>query len=98
VNSILSSKKNIVRYAEENVANRQWQTEDALERSRAEFQSFLPDGLGSKDQCILNIFEDEQKIKLGILWVEVKMDEPDHPAFVFDFVIDEQYRGKGFAK
>ncbi len=33
-------EKNIVRYAEENVANRQWQTEDALERLRAEFQSF----------------------------------------------------------
>jgi len=26
------------------------------------------------------------------------MDEANHPAFIFDFVINEQYRGKGFGK
>ena len=89
---------NIVRYAEENVNNGHWQKEDALEKSRAAFQRFLPDGLKSKDQFIFNILDDDQNLKLGILWVEVKMDEPHRPAFILDFVIDEPHRGKGFGK
>ena len=89
---------NIVRYAEENVRSGRWQQHEALERSRAAFQGFLPDGLQSKDQFIFNIFDKEQDLKIGILWVEVKMDEPNHPAFIFDFVIDEPFRGKGFGK
>ena len=91
-------ENNIIRYAEENVNNRHWQADEALERSRAAFQRFLPDGLQSKDQYIFNISYEEKDLKLGILWVEVKMDEPDRPAFVYDFVIDEQYRDKGFGK
>jgi len=89
---------NIVRYAEENVNNGHWQPQGALEKSRAAFQRFLPDGLRSKNQYIFNIFDEEQDLKLGILWVEVKMDEPHRPAFIFDFVIDEPYRGKGYGK
>ena len=91
-------EENIVRYAEEKVKSGNWQVEDALERSRAEFEGLLPDGLQSKDQYIFNIFDDEQESKIGILWVEVRMDEPHRPAFIFDFVIDESYRGKGFGK
>jgi len=89
---------NIIRYAEENVNNGHWQADDALEKSRSAFLRFLPDGRQSKDQYIFNIFDDEQDSKIGILWVEVKMDEPDHPAFFYDFVIDEHYRGKGLGK
>ena len=91
-------EENIVRYAEEKVKSGNWQADDALERSRASFQKFLPNGLQSKDQYIFNIFDEEQNMKIGILWVEVKMDEPHRPAFIFDFVIDEPFRGKGFGK
>ena len=30
--------------------------------------------------------------KIGVLWVQVK----DQKAFIFDFVIDEAFRGKGY--
>jgi len=76
--------------------NGHWQVDDALVKSRAAFQRLLPNGLQSKDQYIFNIFDGEQN--LGILWVEVKMDEPGCPAFIYDFVIDESFRGKGFGK
>lgn len=91
-------EENILRYARENVDNGRWQADEALERSRATFQDLLPDGLQSKDQYIFNIFDDEIGLNLGLLWVEVKMDEPNRPAFVFDFIIEKQYRGKGFGK
>jgi len=91
-------EENIVRYADENVKSGRWQQHEALEKSRASFQKFLPDGLQSRDQYIFNIFDNEQDLKIGLLWVEVKMDEPHHPAFIFDFILEEQFRGKGLGK
>ena len=91
-------EENIGRFAQENVDNGHWQAEEALEKSRVAFQGFLPEGLQSKNQYIFNIFDNDQGFKLGLLWVEVKMDEPGRPAFVFDFIIEEQYRGIGFGK
>jgi len=91
-------EENIVRYAEENVRSGRWQQHEALEKSRASFQKFLPNGLQSKDQYIFNIFDNDQDSKIGLMWVEVKMDEPHRPAFIFDFILEEQYRGQGLGK
>jgi len=91
-------EENVLRYAQENVDNGHWKADEALERSRAAFRDLLPDGLQSKNQYIFNIFDDKQGLKLGLLWVEVKMEEPNRPAFVFDFIIEEQYRGKGYGR
>lgn len=88
----------IVEYANDHVRNGNWLADEALEKSRAEFQHYLPDGPKSKDQFVLTIFEDETKQKLGVLWVQVKMDDPHREAFIFDFIIDEPFRGKGFGK
>jgi ribosomal protein S18 acetylase RimI-like enzyme len=79
-------------YAEEHVKNGNWPTEGALERARKECEHYLPDGIHSKDQYIYSILDDVQKI--GFLWVQVK----DRRAFIFDFVIEEVFRGKGYGK
>lgn len=36
--------------------------------------------------------------KIGILWIEVKMDATPRRAFGYDFRIDEDFRGKGYGK
>lgn len=79
-------------YAKEHVRNGNWPEEGSLERSRKEFDHYLPDGLHSKDQYVWSIIDGENKI--GALWVQVK----DRKAFIFDFVIDETFRGKGYGK
>ena len=88
----------IIEYADDKVRNGNWTAEEAPERSRVEFQHYLPDGLQSKDQFIFSITEESSGQKLGILWVNVKSDTPDHPAFIYDFIIEEQFRGKGFGR
>ena len=80
-------------YAEDHVRNGNWPAEGALERSKKEFEHYLPDGLHSRDQYLWSLF-DETGNKIGVLWVQVK----DQKAFIFDFVIDENFRGKGFGK
>jgi ribosomal protein S18 acetylase RimI-like enzyme len=84
-------EREIRAYAEDHVRNGNWPTEGALERSRKEFEELLPDGIHSKDQYLYSIIDDD---KIGVLWVQVK----DQKAFVYDFVIDEAFRGKGYGK
>jgi len=80
-------------YAEDHVRNGNWPAEGAIDRSRKEFESLLPDGIHSKDQFVWSII-DEKNNKIGVLWVQVK----DQKAFIYDFVIDEAMRGKGYGK
>jgi len=86
-------EREIRSYAEDHVRNGNWSSEDALERSRKEFEHYLPDGTYSKDQYLYSILG-ESDDKIGVLWVQVK----DQKAFIFDFVIDEAFRGKGYGK
>lgn len=80
-------------YAEDHVRNGNWLAEGAVERSRKEFETLLPDGIHSKDQYLYSIVDDSDN-KIGVLWVQVK----DQKAFIYDFVIDEAFRGKGYGK
>jgi ribosomal protein S18 acetylase RimI-like enzyme len=86
-------EREIRNYAEDHVRNGSWPAEGALERSKKDFEHHLPDGIRSKDQYLWSIL-DEENNKIGVLWVQVK----DHKAFIFEFVIDEGFRGKGFGK
>ena len=80
-------------YAEDHVRNGSWPAAGALERSRKEFEFYLPDGIRSQNQYLWSLVDDAGN-KIGVLWVQVK----DGKAFIFDFVIDEEFRGQGFGK
>ena len=80
-------------YAEDHVRNGNWPSQGSIERSRKEFEHYLPDRIHSKDQYLYSIVDDNDN-KIGVLWVQVK----DQKAFIFDFVIDEAFRGKGYGK
>lgn len=79
-------------YAADHVRNGNWPAEGSLERSRKEFESLLPDGILSQNQYLWSICDGTEKV--GVLWVEVKNGK----AFIYDFVIEEQFRGRGFGK
>jgi ribosomal protein S18 acetylase RimI-like enzyme len=85
-------------YAEEHVKTGNWQASDALEKARAEFNHLLPDGLKTRNEFVFSILDEAAGKKIGILWVEVKMDETPRRAFGYDFEIYKEYRGKGFGK
>lgn len=80
-------------YAQDHVRNGNWPAEGALERSRKEFATLLPDGIHSKDQYLWSIIDDQNN-KIGMLWVQVR----EQKAFIYDFVIEESFRGKGYGK
>ena len=88
----------IIEYAQDKVKSGNWLAEDALEKSRVEFMSMLPDGPQTKDQFVFTILDEHTNQKLGVLWVQIKMDAPCRRAFICDFVIAPQFRGQGFGK
>jgi ribosomal protein S18 acetylase RimI-like enzyme len=80
-------------YAEDHVRNGNWPAEGAVERSKKGFDSLLPDGIHSKDQYLYSIIDDGDN-KIGVLSVQVK----EQKSFIYYFVIDEAFRGKGYGK
>ena len=91
-------ERSVREYAAEHVKTGNWKESESLEKSRAEFNKLLPNGLQSKDEFVYSIVDESTGRKLGILWVEVKMDETPRRAFGYDFIVYEEFRGKGFGK
>jgi ribosomal protein S18 acetylase RimI-like enzyme len=87
-------ERGIREYAEDHVRNGNWSAEEALQRSKKEFEQLLPDGVNSRDQFLYSILDEIDGNKIGLLWVQVK----DQKAFIYDFIIDESFRGKGYGK
>lgn len=91
-------ERDISTYAEQKVRSGNWQPEEALELSRKEHAQLLPEGRASKDQYLYTITEEGTGQKLGILWVNVKMEGSHKVAWIYDIEIDEAFRGKGYGK
>ena len=87
-------ERGIREYAEDHVRNGNWSAEEALERSKKEFEQLLPEGVNSQDQFLFSIVDETDDNKISLLWVQVK----DQKAFIYDFIIDESSRGKGYGK
>ena len=82
----------IKNYAADHVRNGNWPEEGSLERSRKEFETLLPDGVHTPNQYLWSLMDGDQKV--GFIWVQVK----DRKAFIYDFVVDEEFRGRGYGK
>ncbi len=87
-------ERGIHEYAADHVRNGNWTAEEALEKSRKQFQDLLPEGVNSKDQFLYSIVDEATNNKMGLLWVQVRGQN----AFIYDFQLDEEFRGKGFGK
>jgi ribosomal protein S18 acetylase RimI-like enzyme len=71
--------------------------QDALAAAQRSFASLLPDGSPSAtDQYLYSVLEGEQKI--GVLWFGIKRDRSKPEAYVWDIVIEQPHRGKGYGK
>jgi len=68
--------------------------EGAIERSRADYQKFLPDGIHTGNNYLFKVLS-PQRVPVGILWLAT--EELTHSAFIYDIEIDADYRRQGFA-
>lgn len=83
----------IIDYAKDKVEADTWAAEEALANSKNSFNKLLYDGITTPNEYLYSIFNDQ---KIGYLWFHVDEKQTGKNAFIYDFVIFETFRGKGF--
>ena len=83
-------------YAAENVRAGYWDVSEALEKSRQQTGSLLPQGLQTKDNYIYNLVDGDQNV--GMIWLKAEINRPVKSGFIYDVMVYEQFRGKGYGK
>lgn len=81
-------------YAREKAESGQWAASDSLRRSEKEIASLLPDGVDSKGHFLYSIRAGADEV--GRVWLHVREEAGRSLAWIFDFVIFAEFRGKGF--
>jgi ribosomal protein S18 acetylase RimI-like enzyme len=92
----------IPEYAHDKVRAGNWTEDQALELSRQEIQRLLPDGVSTKDNYLFSIElvegEAQAVAKVGVIWFAVVEWQQRRFAYIYDLVIDEARRRKGYAE
>lgn len=87
----------IVEYAQEHVVDGRWSQEEAVDKSRAEHDTLLPQGLGTRDNHLWSIVGSEDRKRVGILWVNLRQ-KPNPHVFVYNIEIFPDFRRRGYAE
>ncbi|WP_429676965.1 GNAT family N-acetyltransferase [Bacillus pumilus] len=89
-------EKAIQRYAEEKVLAGTWEKEESLANAEEQFDRLLPEGLQTEHHELWNFLNGEEAI--GWVWLCYDPHHPQQEGFIYNFILFEAYRGKGFAK
>jgi ribosomal protein S18 acetylase RimI-like enzyme len=85
-------------YADEKVRAGNWQPAEAMQRSEQEYAKLLPDGLETKNEHLYSIVDDARARPVGMIWFERKEGSARPLAFLYDFIIYEEFRRKGYGR
>lgn len=90
----------IPEYAREHVEAGNWAPEEALERSKKDFDSLLPQGAATPDQYVFTILAtvNGAERKVGMLWFAIDPKRPRRFAWVYDFVVQPEYRRHDYGR
>ena len=82
-------------YADEHVKAGNWSQDEALERSRKEFEGLLPKGVQTPSNYIFTLLNEASE-KVGFIWYAIQPERPQR-AFIYDFEVYETFRRRGYA-
>jgi len=89
-------ERTIPEYAADKVRAGQWAESEALERSRKEFLTDLPQGVQTKDNYLYTLYDGDTAV--GLIWMRAYLDRPTKDGFIFELYVEESQRGKGYGK
>lgn len=87
--------KSKMNYRDENVRNG-LTINEASKKSDDDFGRLLPDGLKSVDQFLFSI--KENGLWIGTIWLGIRGAVDNRKGFIYDIVLNENTRGKGYGK
>ena len=88
----------IKNYADEKVKAGNWPAEGALGSSKRDYLNLLPEGVASKDQHLFSLKDTDMGKTVGMIWFAVQEQAGQPTAFIYDFSVDEAFRGRGYGK
>ena len=91
------SEKLIEEYAQDHVEAGNWSAAEALERSRKDVESLLPDGVHTEKHFLYRVTDETTKEKVGFLWLAVRDQGAEKRGFIYDLEIEAAYRRMGYA-
>ena len=83
-------------FAIEKVKAGTWAEDEAYKLSEESFKKLLPNDIETEREYLYSIFDNDKNIKVGYLWLEFSESLIGKTAFIFDFLILEEFRGKGY--
>lgn len=83
-------------YAADHVRAGNWTAEEAEGKATAEQQEFLPDGPHTPDHYLYTLHVDEEDKPVGIIWMGIMRRSIQPRAFIYDIIIYEDYRRRGY--
>jgi len=90
-------ENSIKNYADEKVKAGNWKQEEALDKAKDDFNKLLPNGMETEENILYSIKSEDENA--GWLWLGRKKENDGNLSmFIFDLMLFEQYRGKGFGK
>jgi ribosomal protein S18 acetylase RimI-like enzyme len=89
-------EKEIYEYAQEKVRAGAWDQEKAYDLSVQAHNRLLPEGLATHDHYLFSILDENLGEKVGVIWFARLEDSGKQFAFIYDLVVFEQFRQRGY--
>lgn len=83
-------------YAEDKVRAGNWQPDQALTKSTADYEELLPDGIATKNNFLFAVMDEDKNVRVGMIWFALQGEDKTKSAFIYDFLIEENFRRRGF--
>jgi ribosomal protein S18 acetylase RimI-like enzyme len=84
-------------YAREHVEAGNWPEEGSVERAVNEMREvYLPQGVETENNFLFTLFDPEIGEKVGMLWYGIDDRGNQKQAFVYDVIVDNAYRRRGY--
>jgi ribosomal protein S18 acetylase RimI-like enzyme len=90
-------EQSIQEYAWEHVRAGRWNEEEALQQAKQELQKILPQGFHSPSHYLYMIVDEQLEKRVGVLWFALRAQAGQQRAFVYDVVVFEEFRRRGYA-
>ncbi|GGR22859.1 hypothetical protein GCM10008957_38650 [Deinococcus ruber] len=87
----------VPQYAAEKVRSGEWSSQEAQARGEGEFRMLLPQGIGTPQNILYDLYDPAVGQNVGVLWYALRQNGSQVSAFVYEIEIYPDYRRRGYA-
>jgi ribosomal protein S18 acetylase RimI-like enzyme len=88
----------VAEYTAEKVQAGNYHADEAVQRAEQEFRELLPEGPATPGQHLFSIVDAASGDCVGVVWFAEIQRGPRREAFIYDLVVHEPFRRRGYAR